>query len=253
MRIDVDLPKGWEDLSPEQVLYITKLLTENLTVSAFLTDCFFYFSGWKLLTTGTSEFIFKQGKEKFTVDADLFHTLCSELLWLKNSVGACVNPPCIGKAYGCDRELYDVTLEQYLFADAHYKVYGTTQDINHLAYLTATFYFKKRQHFDADKIVNKRYRYFLKYPTHLQSVLLWYTGTKVMLKEKFPELYKQIEDGAGGEAYDAEKIYLNTLSSLNAGRVVDNDKVLASRCIEALNELNLKNKQAIEHKKNMKK
>ncbi len=245
MRIDISLPKRWEDLSPKQVLYVVKLLTEQLPFAEFLSACFLHFSGWKVVKTNSkNSFTFKNNKSKFIVCVDLFHTLCNELLWLQTDVGRCVNPAKIGKALGCDSDLYDVTLEQYLFADSHYKAYNYTSNKKHLAILTASLYLKKKQKFDDDAIDKKRYKYFLKYPIHLQAVLLWYTGTKLMLKEKFPELFAN-EDDAPVEYSDPEKIYLNTLSALNAGRIIDNPKVLQTPCIEALHELNQLNKRAI--------
>ncbi len=245
MRIDISLPKKWEELTANQILFVVKLLSEQLSLADFLTACFLEFTGWEVVANGSEkEFSFKYKRKLFKLDVSLFHTLCNELLWLQTDVGRCVNPAQIGKALGCDSDLYDVTLEQYLFADSHYKAYNYTSNNKHLAILAASLYFKKKQKFDDDAIDKKRYKYFLKYPVHLQAVLLWYTGTKLMLKEKFPELFSS-ENDAPEEYSDPEKIYLSTLSALNAGRIIDNPKVLQTPCIEALHELNQLNKRAI--------
>lgn len=253
MRIDVNIPKRWEDLTAPQALHVTKLLNQGLTMPEFLTDCFLYFAGWKMLKTGDDNFTFKQGKLTFSVEVDLFHTLCSKLMWLRNESGSMINPTRIGRTFGCDRYLFGVTLDQYLYGDSFYQAYSFQKDEKYLAMLAATFYLKKRQRFNADKIAERRHRYFLKYPNEMQAVLLWYTGTKLMLKDKFPELFQKIDDALESTEYDPEAIYRSTISALNAGRLVDNDAVRKSPCLEALHELNKMNKQAIEHKKHLKK
>lgn len=237
MRIDVTLPKQWEDLTTDQVLFIIKLLNESLPRTEFLSAAYLYFSGWKVVKTGSTPIVFKQGKLKFSVEIEVFQALCNQLEWITSSIGNCINPMSIGRAQGCDRDLYDVTLDQFLFADSYYQAYTNNRKPDYLAILAATFYFKRRQSFDDEKIVKHRYKYFLKHPLLLQQVLMWYTGTKLMLKNKFPELFKDTEGGED-KAFDPEKIYLNTLSALNCGRIIDNPKVLQSPCIEALHELN---------------
>lgn len=249
MRVDVSLPKCWEDLTSKQVLFVLHLLAEQRSITEFLAACFLEFTGWRVVRNRSNmDFVFKHGKQTFKVDASLFQTLCDELLWLRNADGRCINPKRIGRACGCDRDLYDVTLEQYLYADAFWKIYHMSEDVKHLAMLTACLYRKPRQSFNSDDVENGQYKYFLKYPMHMQAVLLWYSGVKLMLKEKFPDLFESSGD-AEMEDYDAEKVFLNTLSALNGGRVVDNPKVLQTPCIEALHELNQLNKRAKQMKK----
>ena len=243
MRVDVSIPRGWEELSSEQLLFVVKLFKENLSRPQFLVYCFLEFSGWQVVKDRSKEFHYKYKGEVFSLNMGVFKGLCEELSWLITERGACTNLPKIGIARGCDAELDDVTLEQYLFADAYFHRFNQTKDPKYLAILTATLYRPRFFGFNSSKIVRHRYKYFLRRPLHLKVVLLWYAGTKIILKEKFPFVFRAIE-GVSATHFDAEAIYRNTLSALNGGRVVDNDKILQVPCTFALKELDVLNERA---------
>jgi len=236
MRLDLDIPKAWPELSQNQLLFVSKLHMEGLKRAEFLSLCLLKFTGLVLVKKPdiNGNFLFKKNGNIFTIDVDMFYTLCEKLSWLIDSVGQVMNPVKIGRSFGCNQRLYGVSLEQMLMADNYFKAYNELKDIRILAKFTAIFYHKRWQKFNSKK-VKIRYRKFLRHKAHLNIVLMWYTGVRIGLRERFPYLYKPANEA---DCQSPEEIVLNTLSALNNGDITKNKELYKSESIEALKQLN---------------
>lgn len=236
MRVDIHIPESWKELNDSQMLFVSKLHLEALPKVEFLSLCLMHFTNLKLIKKPqqNGHFLFKKCGEKFTIDADMWYTLCDKLNWMVDEVGEIKNPTKIGRTFGCNQRLYGVTLEQMLLADNYYSACNQGDNVNMLSMFTAVFYKRKWQRFKSEKL-KQRSKYFKSYKAQMRVVLMWYTGVRVSLRERFPYLYKSTEEGV---SQSPEQIVLSILSALNGGDITKNKELYKSPCIEALQELN---------------
>jgi len=236
MRIDLNIPEKWESLTDKQLAYFSKLSMEGIPRPEFLTLCLMEFTGLKLLKKheGEGNFHFSKNGQSFTIDIEMWQTLCNKISWMIDTVGQVRNPSKIGLTRGCNQRFYGVSLEQMLLSDNYYNAYIKTRNIKMLARLTAIFYQLPWQHFKSWKI-EKRSGYFLWYKKHMNIVIIWYTGVRMSFLERFPYLFQK----SGENGYQSpEEIVLNVLSALNNGDITKNEKLYKSPAIEALKQLN---------------
>lgn len=236
MRLDLNIPKSWKELDDKQLLFVSRLYLEGLPKAEFLSLCLMDFAGITLVKKPleNGNFLFTKGVREFTMDAEMWQTLCDKLNWMVDSVGEIKNPTRIGRTIGCNQRLYGVTLEQMLLADNYYAVYSQSKDIKLLAQFTAVFYRRRWQQFKSNK-TKKRSTYFLRFDAEMNVVLIWYTGVRMSLRERFPYLY---ESTGTDQAQTPEQMVLNILSALNGGDITKNKELYKSPCIEALQQLN---------------
>ena len=76
----------------------------------------------------------------------------------------------------------------------------------------------------------------------LEAVFLWWIGVKKMLCKKYPFVFSK--DDSPGPATPGDEILMGILSSLNDGRVADNERIKRIDVHEALYELNLQIKRS---------
>ena len=76
----------------------------------------------------------------------------------------------------------------------------------------------------------------------MQAVLLWFSGAKRYLQKKYPYVFSTDETGA--PVTPGDELMLGMLSSLNEGRIADNEKIRQADVHEVLYELNLKIKNS---------
>jgi hypothetical protein len=148
-EIHLHAPSGWNDITSEQLLFVSKLFEDQLSESEFLTRCLIYFTEIEPvkhgLETGDGELLFEfldpSGK-LFSLSAEEMKSLTDELRWLIDSVGLCRLPEKLGGLSPVDSRLFGVTLEEYLLADQLYANYSATKKVDDLNQLIAVFYRK---------------------------------------------------------------------------------------------------------------
>ena len=230
MRIDLNLPKGWKDITGKQLVVLSNVFLKRMKKPDFMIRCFLVFSGWKILKRrdfredGKRQFWFKSEKQTFYIDSDLFHTLLSSLNFLTEKIELPAGNPQIKGYKSCNHKLYNVTLESFLEADNFFKAFSTTEKRVFLKKLFRVLYKKKRW------IVFHRVSMSEKY-----AVFLWFSGVKNYLVNKYPYLFSS---GAGNS--DPEEEILSLLTSLNGGKPHDNERILKTHVHECFYELNLK-------------
>ncbi len=247
MKIDITLPKSWQDLSLEQVLIVAKQFSIEQDKQSFLTQCFLRFSGWKLRrkmirTKQELLFVFSHEKQQFTLDAATFRELCQSLNFLLEHVELCKLVPQIGNFLTCNEKLYDLTLERYLLADNFYIAYSTTQAASRLDLLCAVLCTPKGKTWNEQKLQVHAQELEGKFPIEKQALYLWYTGMKSWLKTKYPHVFGS--SNSTSTPTPADEIILNILSVLNQGDVTKNPMIYQAPVHEALQELNRRIEQS---------
>jgi hypothetical protein len=217
MDIQLTLPKRWGDLKQGQLEKIAGIFLKYQDKPDFLTQCFFLFSGWRIVrgmmlpdTDGTYFFFKKKGDKVFCITSELFSQLVSNLQWIIAGFQVPAYVPAIRGFKTPTRLLYEITIGQFLTVENYYSGFVDKGD------------FKRRP-------ISSRYASFL-----------WFSGVKTWLRSKYPYVFS----GSGSDEQIApDAVILNLLSSLNEGDITRNEKILKTRMHEAFFELNAK----IEH------
>jgi hypothetical protein len=239
LRIDLNLPKKWGDISGEKLLPLARLFLRYQERPDFLTRCFILFSEWQVLHR--REFVadyklqywFRKDKQKFHIPVELFQTLVDELKFLSEKIELPGGNPQIKGYKACNHKLYNVTLETFLEAENFLKAFVATGKGTYLSKLFKTLYVKKR------RLVLHRVTRYEKY-----AVFLWFSGVKNFMVNKYPYLFAE---GNGVEA-DPEEAILNLLSALNDGKPHDNERIFRTHVHECFYELNYKIENAPKRK-----
>ena len=242
MRIDVNIPKDWNEITGTQLTRLAKLFLKYRQKPNFLTRCFFLFSGWQPLRRRQfvqdkkTYYWFKRGKDKFFISAGLFVSLVKQLEWITSGINIPKSmPPVVGYRH-CNVKLFSVSLEDYLNAENYLNAFTETEDRKYLGKLFRVFYKPKRWTF----------RFFPLSSYRKYAVFLWFTGTRNYLAGKYPYLFSG-NSGSGTVAPDEQ--ILSLLSALNDGKPHDNERIMKTHIHECFYELNLKIEHAPKNKK----
>ena len=233
MRIDLNIPKSWNEITGTQLIQLAKVFLRFREKPDFLTRCFFLFSGWRplqrrqFIQDGTTFYWFKHGNDKFFLGVNLFTYLVQKLNWITTGIQLPKSMPPVTGYRHCNIKLFSVILEDYLNAENYYNAFIQTEDRKYLGKLFRVFYKRKKLAVRLWPVSR-----FQKY-----AVFMWFTGARNYLAVKYPYLFSG--NSESGTVSPDEQI-LNLLSSLNNGDVTANDKIFKSHVHECFHELNLK-------------
>jgi len=268
MDIDLKVPAGWHELTPEQVVYVAKLYNLKLERAEFLSFAFIKFSGIKVFHVlnipffkyfrftkfalwlertlfkynmqieDTEDFWFSYNGQKFSLNTEAFRFFCEKLNFLTDKIHI-MNPPKKLKGFhGPGSMAMDITLEEYLTADIYYLNVSRNESLKMemICKMIAVLWRKKGETY-YDGIVEKRYKKFLKLnPAVLTAVYQWWTGLKIWLKEQYP---LALTPGTGENSSQAEMIF-GLLNVFNGGKPQDNESLYKTKAHNILWELNKK-------------
>lgn len=244
--LNITLPKGWGELTPAQVSRVAYYLSLNLDETEFLVKIGCEFADLKprgaivMADGGIAYRYYHRDRGNVLIDAEQVAAIAEALRWIVGEPESMTAPELDGYPTP-DSRLYNITLEQYITADTACNAYIRMQNNDALRVMAAALY-PLSSVFDSDKLGNEAKRLTFLPHWQLQAVLLWYIGTKKMLMQKYPLVFAG-GDSDGGSTPGAE-VLLGLLSSLNEGRVVDNDKLKQTGIHEVFYELNLKIRNA---------
>ena len=237
--IDLRAPTCWEELSPEQVLFVAALYDKGIERADFLSRAFIKFTNIKALQglTYGGRFRFCRGKEFFSLDPADFHAFAEKLSWLVESPGL-MQPPGIKGYASPDRMMYDSTLDEYLTADFLYigaaRCDGEERREMLCRFIAALW--RCQGEAFADELPELRYRKFQRKKSVHTAAFLWWTGLKNKLREQYPSVFA----GGEGSEISPRETALCLLSIFNEGKPQDNERILRTKAHEVFWELELK-------------
>lgn len=243
MKVDVKLPKSWNQVTGQQMVKLASLFLKYQKKPDFLIQCFLLFSGWKVeYLKGFSEngkhyyWFSKKGINRFAVDTEVFRTLVNSLNWITEGFGLPASMPEIKDYQTCNVKLYNVTLDEFLNADNYYNAFAQTGTPGYLNRLVAVFYRRKGEKWDPE-LMEKRWNRFMQEPYEARyAVFMWFSGVKSFLVSKYPYIFS----GNSSGNISPDETILNLLSSLNNGDVTHNQQIFKTHVHECFHELNLK-------------
>ena len=242
--LPLTLPTGWGDLTGQQVLRIAYYFSLGVTEPEMLLRLGAEFSDLKPRGTRQRDgeimyMYYHRTHGNVLLNAEHMAAIASALKWVVGDPGPMQAPPLDGYTTP-DSRFYGITLEQYMTAEAACGAYLRTKNPHALRMLTASLY--PRRLFDPDRLEKEAGRLSYLPVWQLSAVLLWFCGAKQALMKKYPYVFSTSEGEA--PALPGDEVLLGLLSSLNDGRVADNDAIKRLDVHEAFYELNLKIKNS---------
>lgn len=240
--LNITLPKGWNELTPAQVSRVAYYLSLNFDETEFLVKIGCEFAdlkprGSSVMPNGDIVYrYYHRDRGNVLIDTEQVAAIAEALKWIVTEPEPMAAPALDGYT-SPDHRLYCITLEQYITADNACNAYIRTQNIEALRVMVAALY-PLTSPFDGNKLTYEAKRLTFLPHWQLQAVLLWFIGAKKLLMQKYPLVFAG--DGSEGGAVPGAEVLLGLLSSLNEGRVVDNDKLKQTDIHEIFYELNLK-------------
>lgn len=133
ITISLHVPTNWNQLTPKQVLFVSRLFLLNLTLHNFRVRAFCHFAGIQPIQPSKTQsrhlnpaypdtYFFLKGKRLFTIEAQEFLWFLKSMDFLTADSSLTVNPfPSIRllwkKWEGPRRKCYDLTLIEFLHAE----------------------------------------------------------------------------------------------------------------------------------------
>jgi hypothetical protein len=264
-HLDLKIPETWNALTRKQLLYLCKLYRLNLTELKFKTWLFIKLTGIRALPreiiADQVYYIFKKGKTRFSLSVE-------ELHWFLHSVDKFTHESHLTKNlfpkftifgktfYGPSNSCYNVTVHEFLLAEAMLDAFHSSKDLKHLRLLTAILYRKQVKpyrpnspHYTGDRretfndfTFQRRARWFRFLPKDkLQAVYVFFGGCRNAIVEKYPYLFNST--AVSSEKTNHIENLKNTLIALNQGDITKNKEILRSQVWEAFGQLNEMAKQ----------
>jgi len=233
---ELKLPNNWGELTSEDVLFVTKQKMVSHDKSDFMSQCIIYFLGLKPskgVKIVDENILFRfsdKNKRNYYVNAITILTLFDEIEWLNDTLNLMKCP--IFKQLKCPNyKLYRTTLEEYLNIDNYYCNFVKDNNELNLDIFFKSLYYGSKSDF-------KKITEFDK-----MAVVFWYSGFKIWLREKYPLVFSNESESDSEDEFNEtpiEEYLMGLMSSLNEGRVADNDIIKKNAMHEVFFELNKK-------------
>lgn len=249
--LNITLPRSWRELASAQVSRIAYYFSLKLEETEFLVRLGIEFAdlkprGSRVTDDGDVVYCYyHRSAGNVLLTAEQMAAIADAMRWVTRDPEPMCAPQLDGLA-APDSALYGVTFEQFITADAACTAYVRAKNPEALRMMCAAFYPKSGK-FDPEKVAAEARRIGYLPSWQLEAVLLWFIGAKKLLMRKYPALYA--EAGEEGPSASGGEVLLGLLSSLNEGRVVDNEKIKATELHEVFYELNRRIREAQKTKK----
>lgn len=254
--VSLHVPTTWDQLTPKQVLFVSRLFLLNLTLHNFRVRAFCYFAGIQpiqpsktqsryLVKPDPDTYFFLKGKRLFTIEAQEFLWFLKSMDFLTADSLLINNPfPSIRllwkKWEGPRRKCYDLTLLEFLHAEKclfefHTKHSELTPSFRRgevpLNRLCAVLYRHSRhQPFDEGGYVGRsRWLRFASLPERY-AIYMFYAGCRNALFSAYPKLFGSSVSSSPVNPVDSLK---KTIFELTAGDITRTRQIEAFPVWEA--------------------
>lgn len=242
-RIDVTLPKGWTELSQEQLRFLLEAIDfvnrrnndrkfrSQEEYSDFITGqvqtlCFFRWSGLSVVSPYGDGWLVKHGSDEFFLSLDTVVGASSKLEW---TTGLPEFPVRLDEVDGAKALPADIstglTFDGWLACETAWQCYQANPDDSFLRQMAGVLY--EKEDIKPDR-------------AELLGVFYWYAGLKALLSNMFPYFLKPSGSQAGpvSPSYDDLRRNMDTqIRALTKGDVTKEREVLALDAVRAITEL----------------
>jgi hypothetical protein len=221
LHIDLKAPKGWDEVTKEQLSVIASLMNEQLSREEMLFVMFCRFTG--ILHEGNGVFV-TSDKHRIRIETWQLDDFCNRLAFVLDEMPCDIVNPTRVNSY-----LDDITFGDYFHADALLYGFRMKGDPDMVRKALDDLGDHRRG-------VTRQFA---------NEVLLWWTGVQQWLKSQYPLVFE--DNGGSSEAYDPLKARQNIMLMLNNDNPQDNERIEKSKMHDVLSALQNK----IEHAKQL--
>ena len=255
MVINLTTPRSWKELSSKQLIYISWLMCQSLTVPEFLTFAFIRLSGITVLKKDGDIWYCKRKKERFILTAEQALSFSKQFAWLTSEIGEVTPLSVLKNIKHKDARLHGLPLSQYLACENYYQAFLFTKKEVFLNCLIASFYFNGKEFNDAKTL--KLSKKFENLPFRVRhTVFLWFYGFKSVLQKNFPNFFQKVETILEDEKPQAPNMRVqidNIIRTLTGGDVTKTEAIYQTETWTALAELDAKARENKDLERRMKK
>ena len=244
--INLSVPKGWRDLSQEQLLFLLHVMVSvnaiNRTVgyrsrehytaqvaAQVQTICFFKWSGITVVCPYGRGYLVRSGEQEFQLDVDMLLGAVSSLDWIRELPSVTVRLEKVDGATAIPADISSgLSFDGWLACEANWQNYQSTHDDAALRNMAAILYNKDDIKLSAAESL---------------GVFYWWAGVKAMVSAMFPNFFKpsapaDLEDGSTPASYDEMRRNIDAqIRALTKGDITKEAEVLSLDALRALTEL----------------
>lgn len=229
MQIHLDLPQGWDDFSPEELLYVYTLLSGGSSMESVKSLVMFRIGRWHL-ADGRSLSL----SDVSNIDIHVLADALRHLDWMDSPANPPVRLPAIdGHACTADAYLRQVDFGTYLMLENLWQAYlRQPENLRPITQMNDLLYGTP-----------------LDTPLAIYNTTAWFAAIKGVFELTWPDLFKPSPSMGGAEAPDMAEVMNAELRALTGGDVTKEAAVRAVGCWRALEELNAKVKESKQYNK----
>lgn len=243
MKLELNIPTGWAQLTDKQLLIISKLMLDQNTAVEMQTKALTAFCSLRIIEVTGDDVLVQIKRKLYELKTWQINAAKSKLNWTTETLFD-IRP--LSKL--CHRKPVDKWMQatrfvQYLAAENYYQAYLHTKEPVHLFKLAAVLYPPKGE-FNDSKIAAYSKRFIKATPEQINTVFMWYTSIKQIFAKQFPHLFvtvKNMEDELDENTMpNMRKMIDNMLYSLNNGDITKDALIFKTDTWRALAMLDKK-------------
>ena len=230
LRINLEVPKSWEELSQEQLKYYFFVLTMCRSAAEVKTFCLCRWSGLEVLYPYGEGFMCRHEQREFVLQPLQVAAAIQSLDWTDTLPTSPVRLERIGKYRALPADFQEVPFETFIICDNLYQGYLSAKDDQLLDDLARVLYQSAKVRPDAAERI---------------GVFYWFASLKEMFARQFKHFFQPLSAQSDGNMFNQgrsqyEIIYhaVNAqIRALTKGDVTKEKEVLAIDTWRALTEL----------------
>ena len=230
IRVNLIVPKSWEDLSQEQLKYYFFVLTMCRSAAEVKTYCLCRWSGLEVLYPYGDGFMCRHEEREFVLQPLQVAAAIQSLDWTDTLPTSPVRLERIGKYRALPADFQEVPFEKFIICDNLYQGYLSAKDDQLLDDLARVLYQSAKVSPDAAQRI---------------GVFYWFATLKEMFARQFKHFFQPLSAQSDGNMFDQSRsqyeiIYhaVNAqIRALTKGDVTKEKEVLAIDTWRALTEL----------------
>lgn len=236
IRVNLIVPKSWEELSQEQLKYYFFVLTMCQSAAEVKTYCLCRWSGLEVLYPYGEGFMCRHEQREFVLQPLQVAAAIQSLDWTDTLPTSPVRLERIGKHRALPADFQEVPFEKFIICDNLYQGYLSAKDDQLLDDLARVLYQSAKVKPDAAERI---------------GVFYWFASLKEMFARQFKHFFQPLSAQSDGNMFDQSRsqyeiIYhaVNAqIRALTKGDVTKEKEVLAIDTWRALTELDALTKE----------
>ena len=233
-NLNLIVPKGWQELTDKQLLFVYRLLADGLPSVDIRTKCLLKWGDTHVVGEGNASchYLLKHRGQVYDVSFTQVAEVISLMAWLDELPAFPVRPSRFRFHRPLPADFAGVPFERFLVCDNLYQGYLTTKDEHLLDEMGKVLYDCKVKAF----------------PSHFRiAFFYWFAALKQYLSIAFPHFYRatKSEDSnlLGSPTLQVAEAMNAQIRALTKGDVTKEKEILSLETWRALTELNVQAKE----------